>query len=136
MTNANDIRIAEAVEPKPDLLGGGGMAQALLDSIDGFPWVSKSGCWILEFVGKEPGKWVARPFDSAPSWESDGIILEWVQGQDDFFIQAIADEVERLIVKREGIFPVINNTLRMYLTYGKKGDYATALLAVLEASGE
>ena len=80
--------------------------------------------------------WAYPKFVSAPSWESDGIILEWVQGQDDFFIQAIADEVERLIVKREGIFPAINNTLRLYLTYGKKGDYATALLAVLKDKGD
>ncbi len=74
------------------------------------------------------------PFISAPTWASDGIVLEWVQGQDGAiygdFVTKLSGEILRQLsdgemgVARSGMFSLV------WLKYYKPGDYAHALLAV------
>ena len=81
-----------------------------------------------------------RPFISAPTYETDGIVLEWVQGQDNsvygkFSISLSGAILQRISkVDREimsmGLYDVI------WLKYYKPGDYAHALLVVKEERGD
>ncbi|KKM17962.1 hypothetical protein LCGC14_1670430 [marine sediment metagenome] len=73
-------------------------------------------------------------FDSAPSWESDGIILEWVRSNSrlNIFKEALIS----LIPVPDGYVDMPAFHLNLVLGSYKPGMYAKALLAVLEASGE
>lgn len=73
------------------------------------------------------------PFITAPTYETDGVVLEWVQGQDAYFIEKIANAVMDIIIKREGYVAARQDQyLRGYLTSKKPGDIALALEAVME----
>lgn len=73
-------------------------------------------------------------FLTAPTWESDGIVLEWVQGQDikmraKFYVRA------RKLLAPEKFYSDISFLVGQVLMNYKPGTYAKALLAIGESDG-
>lgn len=135
MTNQNDARVAEAVgyvivrdanyqhklrcfPPEDKMLMHYSQNEIVL--------VKDIGAGDVFLINNEP-----PPFDSAPTADTDQIVLEWVQGQDSvlFFAwsRAYGKIVQKLNPKGTG-FP----RERFY----KPGMYAQAVLAIQEERGE
>lgn len=92
---------------------------------------------------KRPGYWAAVvPFITEPTYETDGVVLEWVQGRDlhPEFLEAykgiliskfdkknIEDFGETVSVTEDAA-----NWIVMHMHYYKPGMYALALEAVME----
>jgi len=106
MTNQNDALVMEALGNKVRCL--------------------KSGEWQYEVT---PGQlWrTVIPYVTDPTHATDGIVLEWVQGQGSVYFfnwSKKYGEIVRVINPKGTAFP----RERFY----KPGDYAKALLAVLQ----
>ena len=132
MTNTRkDVRVAEIIEPKPELPGN--KLEELSTYLSGQTKRSAGKAWCLVFdyeTGDRP-EWDPLPFISAPTFATDGIVLEWVQGQDakDFDTRDFMCILLGLIDpgQQSGDF-----TLHLFLNRYKPGMYAHALLAVEE----
>ncbi len=117
--NDQDARIAEVIEPKPE----GKKPNVYWE--EGATW-SKGGAWYLTRNG---GKWQAAPFISAPTWELEGKVWEWLQGP---YNQKI--EMSTIAIYWERSYPelvplVAGEFLGLYCV----GEIALALLEVLRA---
>lgn len=137
MTNQNDLRIAEAVgytlwrfKEQPELFECWHS-----DEFDPATYPEAYEPATPNDVGKDDVVERCPPFDSAPSWESDGVILEWVQGQkEDVRLQfEFHYRVREIAMSRVGEIPHDWGVAFIQLFEYKPGDYAQA---VLEASGE
>lgn len=70
---------------------------------------------------------------TAPTFESDGIVLEWVQGRAEMiFEMQFCNSVREIVSGREEDEPVKERYyLNFFLRHYKPGDYASALLEVI-----
>jgi len=69
------------------------------------------------------------PFDSAPFWESDGIILKWVQGRHELiFEMQFNNAVRGIITKMQDEPEDERYYLNFFLRHYKPGMYAQAVL--------
>lgn len=129
-----DARVAEIIEPKPELPGN--ELAELATYLRGRTKSSAGKAWMLVFdyeTGDKP-EWEPRTFISAPSYETDGIVLEWVQKASRKIFGHFAMSLSGAIYNRmseteielskNGMFDII------WIKHYKPGDYARALLEV------
>lgn len=122
-----DAVIAEAVEPKPDLPSEEEAGEMLMDYISGTRFYSPGRAWETVFIYDhgDIAELLPRTFDSVPTWESDGIVLEWAQGQSVSTRNKFYYEIGSKIKEDHGGTPF---ALAMFLENYKPGMYAKALL--------
>lgn len=115
------------------------VAQAIEDKPEGSPTERFHAQWpkAWVFLGDE---WKPRPFISAPTWELDGIVWEWLRTQFAAMQLDVCHQRRILICERAKAIGYVENPYTkwdiMDLNYGKLGDWARALLQVLEAKDE
>jgi hypothetical protein len=137
MTNSDAI-VAEVIEPKPDLPSEEKVGEMLMGFISGAHFYSLGRAWKTVFVYEhgDVAELEPVPFISAPTAETDWIVLEWVQGQDVGYSKLIAEKLLELIwggIPQHEVAEQLDEFVRFY----RPGDYARALLAVTkEARGE
>lgn len=115
-----DEQVARVIEDMPDSVGIG---------------VSAGGAWIRRWVFKRKKKehimeWLPRPFISSPTWELEGIVLEWVQGQEKKFRGQFVAQLIQVWGERRGLLGGEYIPLNIFMEY-KLGDRGRALLEVL-----
>ena len=127
-----DAVVAEAVEPKPELPSEEEASFMLMEYISGTRFYSPGRAWETVFIYDhgDVAELLPRTFDSAPTWESDGIVLEWVQKNLLDERGAISAKYRRALGEAVG---AVNPPLNVFLAMYKPGMYAKAVLAVLEA---
>jgi hypothetical protein len=138
MTNQNDALVAEAVGYT--FFRAGDIVSALFT----VPPSEDAGYFFtLESVQAkdidDEDKFAAYreppPFLSAPTGNTDQIVLEWVQGQENEFrvrFEKALKEVLKVEAKVRPTWGDPDSWLGMFLDYQKPGMYAQALLAVIQ----
>lgn len=73
---------------------------------------------------------IPLPFISKPAFALDGIVLEWVRRQTIALQMDVNRALKALLIPR--IDGIENDWLLLLTRFGKRGDWAKALLATLE----
>ena len=120
-----DEIVAASIEDKPEEPPRrGGFASV---------FISVGGGWIADWIkkdGEDKLVWLPRSFISAPTWELEGIVFEWVQEQVKGDYDLFADFAVRLHVGVGGYTTTIQ-FFGKYLEQHKLGAWALALLEVV-----
>lgn len=124
-TREDDVKIAEIMGAEwHDIWVSDEKSQVLYfeDEIDYYGMESLRKGYLISAIPE---------FLTAPSFESDGIVLEWAQGQDVVLANKFYYELGRIVERDDKGTPF---QLAKVLEHYEPGDYAKALLEVYDES--
>ena len=91
---------------------------------------------VFGFANSDEAEWHPLPFISAPTGNTDQIVLEWVMGQRfstrHFFFKMLDKILQDVVNEKQAEGAALLAAWPEVLVFFKSGDYARALLAVEE----
>ncbi len=126
MTNQNDALVAEMV--------GATWRKVWFDSVEhlSLEFPNTDNSYDMGVFLDDDHYRVMRgihPFISNPTFETDGIVLEWVQGQDDIVTREFGGKLKEIVRENPDYKDTTVHPLDETVMNYKPGDYARALLA-------
>ena len=139
-TTKDDARVAEAVgytlwqEQRGEYL----MQYVFPPGVDANEKYRKSSFERLDWSEYKPGNVETKPkrFLTNATHDTDGIVLEWVQGQDGLLAHQFGYKLKDVVRTNPDYKDTTLHTLDETVMNYRKGDWAKALYALLEEVGD